>query len=430
MTHRTLTVREYARLGTDCVVDTLDQAQVSGSEFDGLCEMAARWRGQAGAHILQVQSSRWLKLDNHVGVLETPCGLRLEILPKHVDGVDRHTVRQSRLLLRRMLEAAMNLPPREADEADVQLFDHPLLEWVMHRFLQGLDHVVKRGMRRDYLRVEEERPFLRGQLDAVKQMRAAPGRGHLFNVRHDIFSVDRPENRLLKSALKVVSATSREAENWRLANELLHLLDEVPASSDIPADFRAWRRDRLMAHYQPARPWCELVLGEQMPLALAGEARGISLLFPMEQLFERYVGTALRATLPLPFKLIEQSSRHWFCDQAGTGIFQLRPDFLIEGPGFAMLLDAKWKRLDGTNRRQNYGIDQADFYQLFGYGHKYLGGKGEMALIYPRTTQFLVPLVPFHFSADLRLQVLPFDLERAVLHWQCPFAVGPNVSTV
>lgn len=414
----TVTVREHARLTTAPVAPTLDEAQVSPSAFDWLCALAGGFR-RNGATLLQVEDRRWLKLDGHVGVIETPCGTRLEILPKHVDEAGESTVRDARSLLRRMLAAALDLPAREAGEAGLESFDHPLTEWVMQRFLLALQHVVQRGVRRDYVRVEETQRFLRGQLDVVRQLRQPPGREHLFNIRHDVFEPDRPENRLLKSALLRVCKQTQSAQNWRLAHELATLLAEVPESRDIERDFRAWRRDRLMAHYQPARPWCELVLGQQMPLALAGQTRALSLLFPMERLFERYVAAALRRRLPAGWHLTEQSTRHALCKHERRDFFRLKPDLLIEGGGRSMVLDAKWKRLDAAARDRNYGLDQGDFYQLFAYGQKYQQGRGEMALIYPKTAHFARQLA-FDFDGGLRLRVMPFDLEAK----ECPFPAG------
>lgn len=419
MSVRTLTVREFARLTTDSVSPSLDQARVTNAEFEWLCEISARMCGQTGAQVLHVESRRWLRLDNYVGVLESPSGLRLEILPKHMSSADARSVEQGRALLRRMLEVAMEITPRESDEASLQRFDHPITEWVMRRFLQAIEHVIKRGVRQDYLRIEEEQRYLRGQLNIAKQMRASPVRPDLLNIRHYVFSPDRAENRLLKSALLRVSKGTQDADNWRLANELLHILHEVPASRSTSADFRAWRTDRLMAHYAQARPWCQIVLGDQVPLALAGETRGISLLFPMEKLFEHYVGNALRTRLPACYRLTAQGSRQWLCNHDSNGIFKLKPDFLIEGPDATRILDAKWKLIDGSDRINNYGLKQADFYQLYAYGQKYLGGSGELTLIYPRTKQFEAALKPFYFTPELCLQVLPFDLDTATLH-------GPN----
>ena len=414
-----VTVREYARLTTAKNYCSLDEHTVSESAFNYLCELSAGFR-RGGANLLQMEDRLSLRLDSFVGVVETPCGTVLEILPKHADHSD--DAEWARGLLRKMLPCALDLATRDVNTASIELFRSPLSEWVMAQFLQSLDHLVKRGMRFDYVRVEEEQRFLRGQLDVVRQMRQPPGRQHYFQIRHDIFSPDRAENRLLKSALDKVCRHTQEAENWRLAHELASLLAEIPASAHQSIDFRAWRNDRLMAHYRPVKPWCELVLGEHMPLALKGKSHGISLLFPMEKLFERYVTTSLKLALRTGAKLDSQVAQKSLCEHIGKDFFKLKPDILLTHNDVPWVLDAKWKRLEHTLRsydddegRQKYGLNQSDFYQLFAYGHKYLSGEGDVVLIYPRTREFSKPLEVFKFSTKLNLWVVPFDLDRGEL---------------
>lgn len=410
-------VREYARLTTDPVEATLDQATVSPSAFEWLCNLAAGF-SRSGASLLQVENRRWLRLDSYVGVVETPCGTLLEILPKHVDDTGEAAVNASRALLVKMLAEFLDLPARTTDKTDIQTFRHTLLEWVMKEFILSLDHLVKRGLRFDYRRVEEEQRYLRGQLDINKQMRQPPGREHVFNIRHDVFLADRPENRLLKSALMRVCRSTQQPDTWRLSHELAGLLAEIPDSKDMQSDFRQWRNDRLMAHYQPVRPWCELVLGQHMPLAMRGKTHGISLLFPMEKLFERYVESRLRTQLPAPFTLKAQGASHSLCTHQDKRMFQLRPDLLIQrGQQTCLVLDTKWKRISASDTENKYGLSQSDFYQMFAYGHKYLAGKGEMLLIYPLTETLPGVLPPFDFAPDLRLWVAPFDLENDIMHW-------------
>ena len=197
---KTVVVREYARLTTEPVKTTLDQATISSSAFEWLCNLAASF-SRSGASLLQLENRHWLRLDNYVGVVETPCGTLLEILPKHTDNAGEEAAKASRKLLIKMLTEALDLPVRTSDKTDLQTYHHPLLEWVMKQFILSLDHLIKRGLRFDYRRVEEEQRYLRGQLDINKQMRQPPGRAHIFNIRHDLYLVDRPENRLLKSAL-------------------------------------------------------------------------------------------------------------------------------------------------------------------------------------------------------------------------------------
>lgn len=402
-------VREYARLSTEPVAPSLDCAQVSESAFNYLCSLNESF-SKTGARLVQVEGRRWLRLDNYVGVLHTPCGTTLEILPKHHH--EGASVQDCRVLLRKMLLAALDLTAREAGEAALQRFEAPLTEWVMRRFLSELDRLVKRGVRFEYVRVEEELPFLRGQLNVVAQLRSPPGRDHRFQVRHDTYTPDRPENRLLKLALDRLRASTRDPDNWRLAQELSIALSEIPSSRDIASDFKAWGTGRLATHYRAVKPWCELILQREMPLALLGDHQGLSLLFPMEKVFERYVATWLRAALGHGVGIRAPASSESLCVHMGQAMFQLEPDVLLTSASSRSLLDMKWKRLDSSDRERKYRIDQGDMYQLFAYGQKYMGGAGVMALVYPRWEGLLAPLPPFQFSNDLVLHVLPFDLDE------------------
>ena len=407
-----VTVREYARLTTLSVEDSLGEAQISASAFDWLRDPTAAFN-KSGIALVQQIDRHTLKLNSFVGVIETDCGTCLEILPKHTERTDCR--KESRELLQRMIRTAMDLPTQQADAASLQLFDAPLSEWVMRQFLLALEHLLKRGVRFDYQRVEEEQRYLRGQLNVVAQMRQPPGRQHHFQIRHDIFLSDRAENRLLRLALEKVCKSSQEPENWRLAHELRSLLQEVPLSRDISQDFKQWRNDRLMAHYLPIKPWCELILGEQSPLSISGNWRGISFLFPMEKLFEKYVEVLLGKQRPAGVTLEPQRSSKSLCQHQGKAMFQLKPDLLLKHSGPTWVLDTKWKLLDASKPEMKYGLSQSDFYQLFAYGQRYLDGRGDMALIYPSTERFPEALEPFEFSSELRLWVLPFDLIKGEL---------------
>lgn len=407
-----VSVREYARLTTEHCDTTLDCARVSSSAFDYLCRLYGTFN-KGGAQLVQVEDRRWLRLDNHVGVVQTPCGTTLEILPKNHDLGD--DVVSCRALLRKMIQALLALPQREAGEADLERFNAPLTEWAMRRFLTELDLIVKRGIRFEYQRIEDELPFLRGQLHVVEQMRQSPGQAHRFKVRHDIFMPDRPENRLLKLALVRVREATGDPDNWRLAQELSSRLADVPPSDRVRDDFRVWGSDRLMAHYRAVKPWCELILSRSIPMALMGVQAGLSLLFPMEKLFEHYVARWLRMNLPREVHLTVQASRESLCLHKDKPMFQLSPDLLLTSGGRRWVLDTKWKRIDAASRESKYGLSQSDFYQMYAYGQKYMTGQGRMGLIYPRSSSFVNALPPFSFSESMHLHVLPFDLDAGVL---------------
>ncbi|MGL4767280.1 MAG: McrC family protein [Formosimonas sp.] len=410
-----ITVCEYAQLTTADIQSNFERAQISDTAFDFLCGFMAKHK-KSGASLLHLEDRVSLRLDSYVGIIETPCGTVLEILPKHVKKTTG-AKEEARKLLYQMLTAVLNLPKsRDSTVSHIALAKIPLHEWIMAQFLAALDELIKHGVRHDYQNIESEERFLRGQLNLPQQLRQPIGRQHFFQIRHDIYSANRPENRLLQSALHKIARHTRLHQ--RLTQELLHRFAGIPQSINHPKDFGQWQNSRLMAHYSSIKPWCELILGERMPWAVRGLTQGMSFLIPMEKLFERYVEVCLRKQLPAGWRLKAQKESKYLCVHNGENMFRLRPDFVLTHGATEYILDAKWKLLDAgeNSETSKYGISQGDFYQMFAYGHKYLHrGAGEMFLIYPKTDDFQHALPKFEFSEQLSLTLLPFDLSEARL---------------
>lgn len=409
----TVVVREYAYLTTAPVVaNTLDRAHISESAFRWLVELGQQFR-RNGLPLFELDSQKLLRLDNYVGVLESPCGTVIEVLPKHT--TEQTSAAESRALLKRLIKASMQLSVREADFANVERFEMPIREWLITCFLGELEVLLKRGLQFDYQVREEEARFLRGQLDIAKQLRQPPGKAHVFNIRHDLFLPDRPENRLIKSALVAVCLATQDNDNWRLAHEMLSQLLQLPESSDPKADFKAWSTDRLLTHYRPIKPWCEFILNQHVPLSVSGGWRGISMLFPMEKLFENYVAEQLRRAIGNKGTVRTQLSTEYLCEHQGKGVFKLIPDIEVVIGDKRWIMDTKWKLLDVYNGGATYGLSEQDFYQMFAYGYRYLSQKGQIIIIYPSWSAFPlnVSIAPFIFDDSFVIQIRPFELESS-----------------
>lgn len=66
-----------------------------------------------------------------------------------------------------------------------------------------------------------------------------------------------------------------------------------------------------------------------------------------------------------------QDRGYYLFEEDNRRVFALRPDIVIVRPdGHKIIMDTKWKRLI-SNRETNYGISQADMYQMFAYAKKY-----------------------------------------------------------
>lgn len=412
-------VREHATLTTDPGAEnSLDTGVITDATLDWLIRLGKGWKSSES--ILLVEDRRSLKLGSYVGYLRSPSGESIEILPKTGLGVEQPE--KTRQVLQKMLHSALNLQAREADTANLLTMNTPIHEWVFAQFLHNLNSLLRRGLKFWYEDVEEESRYLRGQLLIGKQMRQPTERRHLFQVRHCVFTPDRIENRLLRTALDFVRSQVRSAESWRLANELAHRIDEIPPLRDPVSQLPLWQDSKLMQPYRAVYPWCSVILERLNPNFQKGTHDGIALLFPMEKLFERHVEVSLRTSLPQGFNLIAQAkSKHLLSHSPCQSTrpeswFQLKPDLLLRNTRTKeqRVLDTKWKRIDETaaNSTDKYKINEADLYQLFAYGQKYLiDGCGEMMLIYPKCDRFNKALPVFDFGNGLRLHAVPFCLE-------------------
>jgi 5-methylcytosine-specific restriction enzyme subunit McrC len=357
---------------------------------------------------------RGLQATNYVGTVETPSGTRIEILPKSFStGDDPQHLRQ---IVLKMLSRVLDLNTYSWEQGALAVLNQPLHEHLIGLFLLAVEHMVKKGIRSSYVLREDEQPFLRGRLRVEKQLHRRPGSKPEFSIVYHEFIADRPENRLIHSAILAVSKWTRNPNNQRRARSLRFVFSEILISKNFKGDFQQWSHDRSLIHYRGLKPWCELILGIQSPLYMAGAFSGLSFLFPMEQLFERYVATILSRRMHQGFRLVDQPSRHSLVKHQGADWFRLKPDLLIERRDGTCIsvLDTKWKRIDQSlnSAKDKYNLSQADFYQMAAYGERYLNGKGDMFLIYPKTNAFEQHMPPFLFSPDLRLWVVPFDLEH------------------
>lgn len=416
------TVREYAFISIayeGCPESSLGHAYIPEKAFEHLCELSASF-SKHGAKVFELAGRRKLKLDQYVGVIETPCGTRIEILPKHVEfnaanQQDEEDIKdRERGLLQRMLTVSMHLPSREAGAADLNRFKQPLHEWIISQFLASFERLVQRGLRFDYNRVQEEQKFLRGQLQHIKYMRQPPSKRHIFPIEHDVYEVNRAENRLIRTSLEIVCKRTKDASNWKLAQELRLMTGEIPRSQNTRQDLRQWQTGRLLALYDEIKPWTELILGEYMPVSTSGEWHGMSLLFPMEKLFEHYVAYHLHRNLPECKVKMQHATEH-ICKHQSGHIFKLKPDIFIERDDKNIVMDTKWKLIDQSDRGGRYGLKDSDIQQMFAYSHYYLEHKSEVILVYPyRKGKFDHPLDDFLFRDTMvaKLRVVPFNLDE------------------
>ncbi len=421
---KTSTVYEY-----DVLVENTGQP-ISGSTKH-VPKSLFKWLQAEAIRLSENGETAWLRLDlrhgrpavrlmNYVGVVRSPDGFQLEVLPK-IGRVNSQPERARKLLIE-MLRCLAGFRFIQTERAVLAAAKMPLFDVFISEFLSSMEHLVKRGVRSDYVQQQDNLQALRGKLLISQHLRANLIRKDRFYTEHDDYTLDRPENRLLHLALQRVMSWTLNTNNQKRVRELSVFFSNVPLPISLQADLQRIRVGRGMEHYHEAVAWMRLILADMSPLTGAGKHSVLSLLFPMEAVFEAYVGKHLRRQLCEPYRFRTQSRSFSLVKHRGYKWFQLKPDLLVEKNGSTeLVLDTKWKLLDsalndGSNK---YGLSQGDFYQLFAYGQNHLNGQGDVLLIYPRTDTFqhALPVFEFSSSPNLRLWVLPFCLsaKRLVL---------------
>lgn len=393
--------------------DTPAELYLPDADFDSLKALAAEPEADPVMTYFLQKSRECIRVKNYVGLLETHPGIQLEILPKITDltlpGTTDEANKTQLSILLRMLRQVRDSPFRQLGSARMAANRLPLWEVLITAFLDEVTPVIAQGLQQAYKTLEANQTFLRGKLQLTQQLRHNACHAERFAIEYDERTVDVAPNRLLKASLLYVADRARTLTNQSRIRQLLFALDDVPTSLRIADDLRLARADnRLFARYASVMRWADVLLTQQSFSLSNGPYLSLALLFPMERVFEEYVAAGFRRVVPADELAIQESSAHLVDEHAGAPKFKLRPDIVMRRNGQTIVLDTKWKVIDGSNTAGQYGIDQADLYQLYAYGKKY--NAGELVLIYPANARFRQPLAIFGYEPTLQLHVVPFDV--------------------
>ena len=386
--------------------ESFDRGTLHQADFEELKDLAGK------SPVLQRTASGGVAVTNYVGILTTRRRTVVEVLPKiDLAGGRSSDFETTRRLFLRMLQCWRRFEkvPTLSQSGIRAVRRFPMLEVFVRRFLDSLNALARAGLARRYVPVEENLPYLRGRLLFREQIRENLVNRARFYVAHGELSVNRPANRLIHSALTRLKPLVRHTENRRLLGLLRQLLEvaDVPQAANPHADWQRHQVDRSMPHYGPVMQWVGLFLFGHGLATYSGRYRNLSLLFPMEQVFEDFVTHSFRRWQS-GYRVAAQSPQKPLARIEDQPAFMMKPDIsLRKGDRVAFILDAKWKRIDAFADAPKHRIEQDDMYQLYAYGKRY--GCEAVALVYPQTGRFTTEM-RYRFDDDLTLICLPFDV--------------------
>ena len=337
---------------------------------------------------------KFVQARNYVGVLQTKSGLTIEILPKIAN---KNDTERSKAVFIKMLKTLKNFPFKSSNLASLKTQNLPLLEIFISMFLCELEALVKKGIKSDYVALEENLNFLKGKLNINEQIKRNSIHKERFYVGYSEFLSNIKINRIIKTTLKFLYKKSNSSKNQQKIRELLFIFDEVLECEDYKNFFAKLVMNRQVKHYEQTLLWCKIFLLNNSFTPHKGDDLAFALLFDMNALFESYVGNFIKKSFP--GTILQHSEKHLVEEPKS---FKLRPDIFLESKFIA---DTKWKIISSSN-----DISQADLYQLYAYGKKHECSK--LYLIYPKIEGVKQEFIKFGYDDKMLLEILYFDLEK------------------
>ncbi|MFD1370525.1 McrC family protein [Actinoplanes sichuanensis] len=226
-------------------------------------------------------------------------------------------------------------------------------------FLARCRRALAAGILHGYQERDETLPGLRGRLREADQMRARPGIPLPLEVRYDDYTIDIPENRLLRTAASRLLTVDGLAPAVRLALTRT-VRDLADASLLIPgAPLPAIIISRLNRRYEPALHLARMILQRTSVEDSSGASSANGFLFDMNRVYEDWLSQGLISAL----EAIGGRGRRQqplALDHGGRVTMQTDITWW-SGPTCLAVVDAKYKRLPAAGPRPE------DLYQVLAY---------------------------------------------------------------
>ena len=383
--------------------------------------------GERMFSIFSKGKKRQIKTKNYVGVIETSKGLTLEILPKiffdYSDEDYNTELLDTKKVFLKMLSKLKNSPFLNISSAHLKPSSNfPLLEVFIENYITEIKKLIRAGLKSQYVDKQENLNFLKGKIVNSLNIKHNHSNKARFYCAFDEFSDNMVYNQLIKSTLLKLNRISKSHYNRTSILQLLHQFDTVNESKDFISDFRKVSgSNRLFLNYKQAISWSEVFLMNKSFTNFSGNSKNMAILFPMERIFEDYIGYLMKTFADGHEIKTQDKSYYLVSNHKAKNKFRLKPDIVAtnEVNQEQIIFDTKWKLLDESQEKKNYNISQSDMYQLYAYGKKYSLGNSlkkepKLVLLYPSNPDFQNPLDEFIYDGELVLNVIPFDLKKSL----------------
>jgi 5-methylcytosine-specific restriction enzyme subunit McrC len=342
------------------------------------------WEGVDGHYqpFLQFDDDQ-IRANNYVGFIQNGSEL-IEIYPKVFRGT---TEPDKALMLRHIFYwfsycrkwkfpfTQSSLQPNSIDR-----FPELIIHLIATQFLE----TVSERPLMQYQLQEEALSSPKGDINFTRYINRGANKGnfHKLECDYEPFLFDNRVNRIIKYCTRLLLTQTKLAENQRLLQETLFVLDEV---DDIPCtiqDINSISLNSFYEDYSLIMSVCKSILDQQIYSNNEYDLSQWCLLFPMEYIFEDFVAGFLQTHFSDEWEVEYQKSNAYLVTK--PQVFQMQHDIFLNSksdPARAIIVDTKYKVRTFSEDDKKRGVSQSDLYQVVSYAYR--RGCKEVILIYP-----------------------------------------------
>ena len=352
---------------------------------------------------------RGVKFNQFVGVIQVGRTV-IEVLPK-ADKYETDDAKWRKILIG-MLKAVGSFDIQSTSSSHLKIKPNTILDLYFEQFIKEVEYLQKSGLIKKYRKKEGNQTALKGSLLFSKHIQQNLTHQERFFVRYSNYDVNHILHSILYKALRLLKRiNTRPALLSRVGSLLLHF-PEMPDIKVSDATFSKLVFNRKTLVYKKAIEIARLLLLQYHPDLSKGRNNVLALMFDMNNLWEKFVLASLRKNKIEGSKITDQTSKLFWQPHKGRNS-KMRPDIFMEIGDERIVLDTKWKNLNG------YNPSSSDLRQMYVY-HEYYSAK-KVALVYPGPSEEsrggkFFPIKDGPMDKECSIILLP--VESDIKEWQ------------
>lgn len=362
-----ISVFEHQTIKLNQVIDGVKFDESTYKAFEG-------YFGEMGVPYFSLINNG-VKFNEHVGVIQVGDTV-IEVLPKADNTFTGNNEKKHwRDILIDMLFAVGIFDIQTPSSNALRLKSNSILDLYFELFINEVEYLMHNGLVKKYRRKEGNVTALKGSLQFGKQIQKNNTHQERFYVRHFTYDTENLLHVVLYKTIQIVKQINTSSSLHSRIGSLLLNFPEMPQLKVTETTFDKINYDRKTQSYKKSIEIARLILLQYHPDLSKGRNNVLALMFDMNKLWEQFVFVSLRKNKQTDHTIIAQTSKHFWKPENGYPSV-IKPDVIIkDGKGNCIVLDTKWKNLNG------YNPSPEDLRQMYVY-NEYFGAK-KVALVYP-----------------------------------------------